>query len=36
MRIGQRHGGSDDGFTGIEPVRLMVFGFSDGAFQRHT
>ena len=24
--------GSDDGFTGIEPVRLAVFGFSDGAF----
>jgi hypothetical protein len=24
--------GSDDGFTGIKPVRLVVFGFSDGAF----
>jgi hypothetical protein len=24
--------GSDDGFTGVEPVRLAVFGFSDGAF----
>jgi hypothetical protein len=30
--LGSVKEGSDDGFTGIKPIRLKVFGFGDGAF----